>query len=100
MLARSAWIVSDLLLGHFVVFWASFMSVLAFDAEDFDKSIVFGTVASVVLMGLAIATTAAVNAVLRLINRDVSRRSFWWVSAALCIVGAAAAWLIRLFWWV
>jgi hypothetical protein len=82
--------VTNLVLGHFVLFNAYFLSVLAFYEEDFDQPIVFGLVASVVLAGLAVAIIASLNAVLRLLNRDMSRRVFWWTSATICVVGAAS----------
>lgn len=92
---RIFWIVADLAFGHFVLFNAYFLSVLAFYEEDFEQPIVFGLIASVVLMGLAVAIIALLNIVLRLFNRDVGRRIFWWVSSALCVIGAAANYLVH-----
>ncbi len=86
---------ANLLLGHFLLFYAHLLSILAFYEEDFDRSAVFGVVASVVLMGLAVAIIAALNAVLRLLNRDMSRRAFWWTSAAVCFLAAAANYVVH-----
>lgn len=92
---RIIWIVADLALGYFVLFNACFLSVLAFYEEDFEQPIVFGLIASVVLIGLAVAMIALLNIGLRLFNRDMSVRMFWWVTSALCVIGAAADLLVH-----
>lgn len=95
LVRRTTWVVANLLLGHFVLFSAYFFSVLSFHEEDFDQSIAFGLVASAAFMGLAVAIIASLNAVLRLLNRDTSRRVFWWATAIICVVGAAANYLVH-----
>ena len=43
LVRRTIWVVTNLVLGHFVLFNAYFLSVLAFYEEDFDQPIVFPT---------------------------------------------------------
>lgn len=91
---RTIWIAANLALGYYVLFAAVFFSVLSFYPDPKDPNpaelgsiIAFGVTVSAILMILAVGIIVLLNALLRLANRDMSRRVFWASTAGLCIAG-------------
>lgn len=78
---RGLWIGLNLVVGYFTTL-LTFLAHIVWSDDDF-STVPQRTVVTVVCGGLLIGVGAALNGLLRLLNRgDIARRRFWTVSAA------------------
>lgn len=94
---------ANLLFGYFAVFLVVFLTYLAFADPEYGvtsaTNFLVGFMTLVLFWTATLVAFGVLNGLIRLLNRDQSRRAFWWTAVGNCIAGTAGAyvaWHLRL----
>ena len=81
LVRRGLWIGSNLVVGYYATFgtWSIFLVWV----DDEITEVVFRSTLTIIGLSILIGIGAALNVLLRLLNRDVGKRKFWTISAVV-----------------